>query len=471
MVERNERECYEELVGDGGRPTYPIELVNQLAEDPAAYPHLARPWPLLPRMRSMIFEAQLHHWKSFRHWQENTRYQGPLSHIQYGLPKEWDANRSYNVFVTQFLSKASTYSEAAVNLLMEHHFSRPGLQFLQDPTQQDKLTEWIEYVTFECAQQNRYAYQLQRRQKQIDVCWERLAGSGLLRPYETREYVCDKSSTPAYQAEIDKLHRELDLAEFEFEEAQSDINTDPATMATATQKLEEAKSALEVFQRRKELNIAYNEQVFDLRDTKKEKAKHERLLQWAFDQVPLVEAEVRTTPTTEGGSSGTAVPPNGAATRKRAREATGSANGNPPPKRSRNARPEPNDSGIISSPKALSPKASTPPSQQTKTRPRRKQPTVADGSSAPPPAHPTLSGQPRRSARITESREKAALDKVSGEKTAPKKATKPATTSKAKAVRETQAPAKPAKASPAGARAPAAPRSRQRKQPAPRKRC
>ncbi|KAK4139367.1 uncharacterized protein C8A04DRAFT_40783 [Dichotomopilus funicola] len=327
MVERYERECYEELLADGGRPMYPIELVNHLAEDPAAYPHLVRPWPLLPRM----------------------------SHIQNGPPQGWDANRAYNVFVTQFLSKASTYSDAAVNLLMEHHFSRPDIQFLQDPTQQDKLTEWIEYLAFECAQHNRYVYQLQRCQKRIDACWEKLASSGLLRPYETREYLCSKSSTPAYQAEVDRIQRELDLAEFDFEEAQTDANTDPTTMAMATQKLDEAKREMEVFQQRKELTIPYNTQVHNRRRLEEEQEKQGRLLQWVRDQVPLVEAEVRTTLASEGGLPGTDVPSNGTATRKRARDVTDSAKGDPPSKRSRSASLEPKGSGIIPSPKATTP--------------------------------------------------------------------------------------------------------------------
>ncbi|KAH6620870.1 hypothetical protein B0J18DRAFT_430913 [Chaetomium sp. MPI-SDFR-AT-0129] len=420
MVERYERECYEDLVRDGGRPMYPIELVNQLAEDPAAYPDLVRPWPLLPRMRSMIFEAQWHHWKFFRSWQEHTRQQSPLSEITSGpITQHWEANKVYSVFVTQFLSKNLMYSDAAANLLKEHYFSRRGIQFLQDRTQQDKVTEWIEYLAFECAKHNWYGYQIQRCQKRIDACWETLASSGLLRPYETREYVCDKSSTPVYQAEVDRIQRELDLAEFEFEEAQTGANTDQETMATATQKLDEAKREMEVFQQRKELTIPYNTQVHNRRKLEEEQEKQGRLLEWVRDQVPLVEAEVRTTLASEGGLPGTDVPPKGTATRKRARDLTDSAKGSPPTKRSRRA---------------------------------------------------TLSGQPRRSARIAERREKAAVDQVVREKTAPKKATKQTVRGKVKPARETRTPAKPAKVSSAGTRALAARKTQQRKQPAPRKR-
>lgn len=38
-----EKESYDELVRTGGRPCYPIRLIDQVAKNPAAYSHITRP--------------------------------------------------------------------------------------------------------------------------------------------------------------------------------------------------------------------------------------------------------------------------------------------------------------------------------------------------------------------------------------------------------------------------------------------
>lgn len=58
------------LVSDGGRPCYPIALVQAFSENIDAYPGLAEPW-----LRSgwEVFDIQLDHWHRFLQWQQLIR--------------------------------------------------------------------------------------------------------------------------------------------------------------------------------------------------------------------------------------------------------------------------------------------------------------------------------------------------------------------------------------------------------------
>lgn len=90
---------------------------------------------------------QLRSWREFRQWQ---KYKGE----DFG---GWEDARfgevclAYNKFVRTFRSKHPKYTKAVKNLLRQHGFVR-SLQFEEDPAQQDKLTTWIEQLSFECWQ-------------------------------------------------------------------------------------------------------------------------------------------------------------------------------------------------------------------------------------------------------------------------------------------------------------------------------
>jgi hypothetical protein len=42
--ENYERESYNELVGDGGQPLYPIDRIDEVAQDPLSHWDMLRPW-------------------------------------------------------------------------------------------------------------------------------------------------------------------------------------------------------------------------------------------------------------------------------------------------------------------------------------------------------------------------------------------------------------------------------------------
>ncbi|AEO63071.1 uncharacterized protein THITE_2107924 [Thermothielavioides terrestris NRRL 8126] len=73
-----ETEAYNKLVGDGGRPVYPIDLLDHVSQHPEAYRELLRPWQggwpdLDPPRWEMVFQRQWESWKHFREWQVDNR--------------------------------------------------------------------------------------------------------------------------------------------------------------------------------------------------------------------------------------------------------------------------------------------------------------------------------------------------------------------------------------------------------------
>ncbi len=65
-----ERVNFEEPVKQGGRPMYPIEVIDNVAATPSASLHFIRPWETVADADwapwSHIFETQLYHWECFR---------------------------------------------------------------------------------------------------------------------------------------------------------------------------------------------------------------------------------------------------------------------------------------------------------------------------------------------------------------------------------------------------------------------
>ncbi len=384
---------------------YPIALIDYVAENPTAYRHFLRPWSTSAEVDRpewwLVFKTQLWHWEHFRRWQSHTRSEGPPSCVEVDSSRWTYVDIAYNDFVRHFQRGSTSYSDAASSLLRQYRFTRPA-QFHQDPAQQDKLTEWIEYLAFECAVHSRYTRSFQRLQLQHDEAWETAVNSGLLRPFETEEYICDVSSGHKYQAERDQIEQALSLAKRALEAAQRGPNSrrEPAstrllTVAAATARLDEAKEALQLFKRRKSLIIEFKQATGNFYDRKADIRRQDVLIQWILKEMPLVEAELRKsgvsktdpdavldTHTTGHDKEKMAVPHKGA--RKRGRDET--LNDELPYKRLRTG--DQMDAGETPS--------SEVPGLRPQTRPRRRQHTGT--SHLPPNANPPA--PLRRSARI-----------------------------------------------------------------------
>ncbi|OAA58603.1 hypothetical protein SPI_06676 [Niveomyces insectorum RCEF 264] len=72
---KDETAAYNDLVRDGGRPAYPIDILADVLENPASHQHILRPWQNWSDVygNSDVFERQLRRWQDFRNWQEDNR--------------------------------------------------------------------------------------------------------------------------------------------------------------------------------------------------------------------------------------------------------------------------------------------------------------------------------------------------------------------------------------------------------------
>ncbi|KAK3687148.1 hypothetical protein B0T22DRAFT_121510 [Podospora appendiculata] len=434
---------YDKLVKDGGRPMFPLELMDNVAKSPTAYRHLLRPWSTLADADYpewwLIFETQLYHWECFRRWQAHNRNEGPPSHVQIRYSSRWEyVDCAYNAFVRHFRLDSPSYSTAASALLAKYRVTRP-VQFHQDPAQQDKLTEWIEYLAFECAVRDQYARGFQRLQLHHDEAWKTLVNSSLLRPFETEEYICDANFGQDYQPEKDQLDRALRLAESALEAARKGSTSRPGprstrflTVAAATTKFDEAKEALQLYNRRMSLIAEFRRGTENFYVRKEDLKRQECLVQWILDEMQLVEAELRKSGISEADPDdvsdtltaghdreGTAAVSHQEARKRRREEIP--TNDAMPVKRLKTVNRQNNmDAGEARSLNV--PTLGPQPRSQ-----RRRHPTTSD----PPPRNSSTPVPPRRSARIAvrqqvqsqrQSQAGAALPPISG---GPRRITQP----------------------------------------------
>lgn len=303
--EEYEKESFNDLVKDGGRPLYPFELIDEVARDPYSHWDMLRPWvdylgdpdfESNPNVDWSVFRYQVNSWVDFRWWQKLNR----------GEPPDWDSSwfevvPAYQRFVLIFRRRASTYTEAVKKLLAEYDFTQP-FQFHEDPTQQNKLTTWIEYLGYECWLHYRLARRVEHMQPKYNADWKALQNSNVLRPFETEEYVCKIDSSFLRQSEREQATQAVKSARAMVESASSDTHnvrdTKPAStvrmqkMEAAEKRLEAAEEALKVVERRNDLCTVFKQAAARYLCTKEDEQRQRLRIQWILEQVPLVEAEL-----------------------------------------------------------------------------------------------------------------------------------------------------------------------------------
>jgi hypothetical protein len=248
----------------------------------------------------VVFRKQFHHWEQFRHWHAHARREVPRSRVKIrNDTRWWHLDTAYGIFVRDFRLGSPTYADTALQLLGRHGFTRP-VRFHQDPTQQDKLTEWIEYLTYECAGHHWYESILRDLRPDFDKGWKRLVDSKLLRPFETEEFICSFQSGVTHQSERQKAERAVALAGSALEAADKSVDRHGGSTAAQAQKvsaarsrLNEAKESLRLVQRRNDLIIDFKRSVRGYLTQKRDVKKQEALVRWVLDEVPRVEAELR----------------------------------------------------------------------------------------------------------------------------------------------------------------------------------
>ncbi|KAM3525833.1 hypothetical protein MY4038_007124, partial [Beauveria bassiana] len=284
-----ETEAFQELVDEGGRPLYPIDLIGDMYQDPDNYAETLRPWQvnISPVSPSGIFQKQLQRWRHFRKWQNDNRGH---EDDDGGFPAE-SGCRGF-----------CDYTEAVKRRLARHGFIQP-FKLNEDPKTQDKLTTWIEYLNYEYWWLDKYTSDIKRLEPEHDKLWQELVDKKILRPHETKEFVRTASSGMQCEAEKDQAIKTVQRAESEAKRIYALTQEDPERLRIpkarrilmlkhGTEKLLAAKRRLGQAQSRSFLIIQFVQATFDYDEAKRDAARHRVLMQWVLDQVPLIEAEM-----------------------------------------------------------------------------------------------------------------------------------------------------------------------------------
>lgn len=198
----------------------------------------------------------------------------------------------------------SEYVAEAKRRLARHGFTE-ALQFERDPTRQDKLTTWIEYLNYECSWLDQHARRLTNLQPDYDKGWQKLVTSGVLRRGETAAGFCTMESAIRCQSERDAAKMAVDHAEQAGMEVLEKVMNDPKSrsklpkplrikmMKQATFRVEAAKASLRKVATRCDLISEFVRGASEYRATEKNLTLQRIRLQWVREQIPLIEAELR----------------------------------------------------------------------------------------------------------------------------------------------------------------------------------
>ncbi|KAI1813668.1 hypothetical protein GGS20DRAFT_466839 [Poronia punctata] len=300
-----EKGYYTRLVELGGRPAISSELVDDVIRDPEEHRHLFSAWAdSSDEEEWLVARCQLEHWAGFRHWQPCAR--GGESSL---APCDWRDSRwhvfdPHRSFFVKFRSRNETYTEGAKKLLEAYDFvhSRP-FEFLDDFRQQDKLTTWIEYAVYTCAEHYDAQQTIDCSRPDWDKAWQALVNEGMLRPHETLEYLYDHLTSHATirQQEEDVAFDRWKSAEIVLcaqqanervsESGRSDIVASVES-CTARAQLNAAEERLSEVRERNRRVAEFFCDTNEYDDMMHKMACSTQILQWIKEQLPVVEAEM-----------------------------------------------------------------------------------------------------------------------------------------------------------------------------------
>ncbi|KAI4288699.1 MAG: hypothetical protein L6R35_002035 [Caloplaca aegaea] len=155
---RVEREAHEELVGDNGRPCYPIELGFEVFNNPRQYKDLFEYWNgesgAGETTERWVFFRQLKRWKLFRQFQQR--------------------NRRYFIFHNRF----PEFQQQVLERRRRHGLDG-NMQLLEAHDKQSKLNDWMEYQDYELRTYERLEKDFKDAQERLASRRKALAEAGI----------------------------------------------------------------------------------------------------------------------------------------------------------------------------------------------------------------------------------------------------------------------------------------------------
>lgn len=338
-LRNNETEAYSDLVNDGCPPLYPISLLEQVSRNPEEHREMLWPFWAYPRDYTaswLVLQRQLKRWQDFRNWQNDNRslkddddgYTAYVEMRKRGCIKDgelkelaeieadpeclrsgWERHEHYiRRWQRRWQREPDCdgfphYSDAMKRRLARHGFTWP-FQLHEDPKQQDRLTTWIEYLSFEYWWLDRHTKSIERLKPDHDRRWQELVNSELFKPYETKEFIRTTISSMQRGEAIDRAWEAREEAESEAREVFVSTQEDshclsvPATkrirmLQATTRKLVAAKQQYEFAKRRDDLARDFIQATFDHEYARKDAARQQILLQWVLKQLISIKPDLQ----------------------------------------------------------------------------------------------------------------------------------------------------------------------------------
>ncbi|KAH7169147.1 hypothetical protein DER46DRAFT_502117 [Fusarium sp. MPI-SDFR-AT-0072] len=277
---KRERAFHDLLTKAGGRPWYSSELIDQVAQNPENHAELLEYWKQdatrSGKQEWMVFERQLERWNQFCRYQLRVR-------------RNRDTFDEYLARCTKCLSKQSLTTP---------------LHMKPDPTDQDPLSQWLEYLCFEVSERKKYSW-YKRYNQQYESAWQTLVDSKLLELHEDRDQIEAAGYTSAPDGERTKLRQAVEVASSNVLLAERDL-LNPSVRGPVAQrklfetqaKLDSAIEAFDHFQRRGDAIKVFLQTTSAYREARRGALRHQMLLQWMRQQVPLIEEGLGLPPST-----------------------------------------------------------------------------------------------------------------------------------------------------------------------------
>ncbi|RTE69614.1 hypothetical protein BHE90_015996 [Fusarium euwallaceae] len=330
---------YNLLIKDDGRPLYPIELIDEVFETPEKHRELIQPLQMEPEASQPfdLFREQGGMWRDFRRWQKDNRgledendiyeayveesrfwgqlkpesaqaeFEEKLKKNPFFLQREWgyqqeERNRQRLRCQERGCNGAADYFEAVKRRLASHGFTRP-FELKEDPTQQDQLTTWIEYLGYEYWCLDGHAEDMERLAAKDDEALKKLVDAKIVGPHDTIEDVRSMKESLQRDNDAYQSHTELRMAKAEAQRA-SDLFQESAErfqlpekqradmLNKVAQDVEHAERRHERVKARHDAVSAFFNGTLEYTLANMKWTRHRLYVQWVLEQLPLVETEM-----------------------------------------------------------------------------------------------------------------------------------------------------------------------------------
>ncbi|KAL9025040.1 MAG: hypothetical protein Q9196_006068, partial [Gyalolechia fulgens] len=192
---RVEREAYEELVGDNGRPCYPIELGLEVFNNPGQYKGILEYWQdyesgARETTKRWVFLRQLECWKGFREFQQENR-------------DYFESRNRFPEFQQQVCERRRRYGLDG------------DVQLLKKQDKQSKLDDWMEYQDYELQLYDFLEKDFKKAVEELASCRKALAEAGISAFEGVQElaFASEYSLTIEYNKEKSRAQKKMELAE------------------------------------------------------------------------------------------------------------------------------------------------------------------------------------------------------------------------------------------------------------------